>query len=425
MSEFLRSYRYKGRHRMPANEKRGGGFALERLNRHKQPNTLRKIGGGVLAALFVGTAMLQACSFDKSEQLTGGASIAAAEQPGSPLTEPGVRILPDQSPAELVDRLTGADQPNSTQFGVAGTDLGIPFTLENGSTGFLFGDTFSGRDPGSPDWRSNVMLRSNVTPGSNTPIVFDSAAGIAGPGMAPELLPSPHDTSGNSEWSAIPTDGISFPENANDPTKPKQIISYQSVKNWDKTGEEEWETGYAGLAVSYDGNHFERVGPIWENNNNDDPYQMISMQRDGDDVYVISTKAGRQDGPMMLRKVAADQIMNKDAYQNLGSLFEGKFGEPSLRKLKDGTWAMAYLNLDKGAIVTRFAESPTSDWSEEKTQITFDQLPNLYMGAIHPESTADNLTLIASSWVSPTNNDPGRYDVTQWHGKLYRAVQVS
>ena len=50
---------------------------------------------------------------------------------------------------------------------VGGTDLGIPYLLENNSVGFLFGDTFNTRwynDPPLPnDWRSPVMFGSRCT----------------------------------------------------------------------------------------------------------------------------------------------------------------------------------------------------------------------------------------------------------------------
>lgn len=44
-------------------------------------------------------------------------------------------------------RLTGEDLDTGHRWAVAGTDLGVPYTLENGAIGFLFGDTFSVQSP--------------------------------------------------------------------------------------------------------------------------------------------------------------------------------------------------------------------------------------------------------------------------------------
>ncbi|GAA2709602.1 hypothetical protein GCM10010429_24260 [Micromonospora olivasterospora] len=93
-------------------------------------------------------------------------------------------------------RLTGADLETNSRWQVAGTDLGIPYVLENGSIGYLFGDTFNTPWPERPplpnDWRSPVMLRSYLHPNSAGGIVFDSAARVAGNGRAPELMHNGH-----------------------------------------------------------------------------------------------------------------------------------------------------------------------------------------------------------------------------------------
>jgi hypothetical protein len=388
----------------------------------------RSVKIATVTSLVAAVALIQPLSIDNSK----GAARAASLDNLASLVGDFLNTAASSTPgvggsATLTARLTGVDMQNTTRFGVGGADLGIPFQLENGSVGFLFGDTFQGRDPGSQGWRSNVMLRSAVTPSASTAIAFDSAAGLAGDGFAPELITSPHDTSGQGEFSAIPNDGVSFPENV-DTGKPTQVVSYQSVRNWNNTGSQSWATNYSGLAVSYDGNTFQRVGTTWGNDGaNSDPFQMVSMQRDGDYVYLLSVKAGRQYGPMMLRRVASDRILDSSAYEcwngsdwggSCAPLLTGRFGEPSLRKLSDGTWTMAYLDLSIGSIVTRTATSPTGPWSNEKIQVTGLQLPALYGGFIHPYSTADNLTLIVSSWVGATATNPGRYDTNQFNGTL-------
>lgn len=326
--------------------------------------------------------------------------------------------------ASEVARLTGSDMDTCSNWHVCATDLMIPYTLENGSVGFLGGDTFEGPAPGGPNWRSPVMLRSNVTPSATQPIVFDSAAGVLGHGVAPELIDNAHNTSGHGEFTVIPTDGISFPETGD------QIISYMSIRSWDAKGDAGWQTNSAGLAWSPDGNNFYRMGPVWENNAaNTDPYQMWSMQRAGDYVYIVSVAAGRQTGPMMLRRVPWNSMLDGNTYQcwngsdwggECAPIMYGHFGEPSFRLLSDGTWVLSYLDLggDKPQIVTQTATNPVGPWSDKKVQVTWDQFPFLYGGYVHSRSTASDLTLIVSTWRQPDSGLFPRYDVTQFHGSL-------
>lgn len=329
------------------------------------------------------------------------------------------------SPLPLT-RVTGADMPQTTRFGVYGTDLGIPFLLANGSIGYLFGDTFTSANAddihGGQDWRSPVLLRSNQMPEVERPIEFDSAAGLAGSGIAPEIMPNGHRTGG--EFTVIPTDAISFPETGD------TIVSYMSINDWSTdTDNPAWTTNHAGLAWSPDGNRFYRIGPIWrETPERDSLFQVWSMQRDGDFVYVASVQAGRRpstDGRMVLMRVPWDRMLDPAAYHcwdgsawsdSCAPILHGGFGEPSLRLLQGGTWAMSYLDTtqpDRTQIVTRYASAPMGPWSDPKVQVTWNQLPRLYGGFIHPWSTKDRLILMVS-----THQPHARYDVSVFIGKL-------
>ncbi|KAK2757033.1 hypothetical protein FQN54_005002 [Arachnomyces sp. PD_36] len=344
---------------------------------------------------------------------------------------PVAGVLAQGSASVYKKRLTGEDLDTGARWGVAGTDLGIPYVLENGSIGYLFGDTFSTQWPDDGNgWRSPVLLRSNVHPGEPDGVIFDSAAGIAGDGLAPEIMYNGHTTddgAGNFEYSVIPNDGISFPETG------QQIISYMSILSWDP-----WSTNYAGLAISDDGNTYKRLTSVfWNDADNLDPFQMWTMQRDGDYVYIFSVRAGRQDGPMMLRRVKWDQMVDVEAYESWGEngedgklawgetatpLFEGIIGEPSVRKLDDGTWAMVYLDLGvtPNAIVSRTAEGPTKKWSEPKVQITSVDEPNLYGGFIHPWSTSKegDLHTMVSRWSRDESGHTTHYHMSQYVGTL-------
>jgi hypothetical protein len=348
------------------------------------------------------------------------------------------RLVSPAGAAVWRKRLTGADLDTFHRWRVAGTDLGIPYVLENGSIGYLFGDTFDTPWPEGPplpnDWRSPVLLRSNVHPGAPGGIVFDSAALVGGDGRAPELVANGHNGPGpDGPWevTVIPNDGIAFPETG------RQVISYMSIRDWRSAGPAgpQWRTNHAGLAYSDDGNHFVRTGVRWRNDDaNTDPYQMWTMQRDGDHVYVFSVRAGRQDGPMALRRVPWDRILEPAAYEGWGRegggdwrwgptcspLLTGRFGEPSVRRLEDGTWAMSYLEAGLGLIVTRTAPAPTGPWTEPRSQAVWWFEPGLYGGFIHPWSTTGRggLHLLVSKWTRGLDGRSTAYHVSQFAGTL-------
>jgi len=334
-------------------------------------------------------------------------------------------------------RLTGCDLDTFHRWQVGGTDLGIPYVLENGSIGYLFGDTFNTPFPEGPplpnDWRSPVMLRSNVHPGASGGVVFDSAARVGGDGRAPELMHNGHNGIGiDGVWevTVIPNDGISFPETG------RQLISYMSIQNWSSAGPNgpHWKSNYAGLAYSDNGNDFYRTGLKWWNNdNNTDPFQMWTMQREGDWVYVFSVRSGRQDGPMMLRRVPWERMFDPGAYQGWGwngsnwgwgrpctGILNGRFGEPSVRRLGDGTWVMSYLNAAIGCIVTRTASGPDRVWSNERIQVGFWQEPGLYGGFVHPWSSrnTNDLHLMVSKWARGGDGRSTSYHVSQYVGSI-------
>lgn len=305
--------------------------------------------------------------------------------------------------APILTRFTGPGT-STNKFGANG-DLGILFFREDCSIGSLFGDSWPGSKPGDGPRRAPVLLRSNSPPGQ--PPIFDSAAGLNGSGLAPSLLPTD-----GCDYGPIPTDGISFPEDG------QEVISYMCVNSWSQSGPE-WATSYSGLAISHDGNHFERYGPTFQNGpDNTNPFEVMSMQRAGDYVYVVSVRAGRQPGPMMLQRVLWNGLQDQSAWQcwdgsNSWSptfqnpsackpVLDGEaFGEPSLRLLSDNTWALSYLKKDPlngPMIVTRTSSSPAGPWTQEKIQRTWTQNPRLYGGYIDPRSTKTVAWLMVSIW---------------------------
>lgn len=359
-------------------------------------------------------------------------TLADSEVPSTielgPPVEASAPLLPEYKEERVaplqtgpLTRDTGIDLQSCANFLVCGTDLGNPFLLPNGSVGYLFGDTFAvagphipDLKPGSDEWRSPVMLRSNELPIAGKAINFDSAANLpntcgantnGNQCMAPEFIYNAHRD--GYEVSVLPNDAVSLPNG-------DIIASYMSIGGGMTDDNPTWQTNYSGLAISHDGNTFRRLPvepgqPIWENTSaNDDPFQMWSMQLDGDYVYAATVRAGRQPGPMMLLRVPWNQITKKGSYECWnGSGWGGechpilpdtKYGEPSLRKLKDGAWVLSYVDFQGANLVTRTAPSPEGPWSDPKVQLTWQQLPALYGGFIHPYSTSSNLILMVSTW---------------------------
>jgi hypothetical protein len=376
---------------------------------------LGRVIGGVAV-----TAVLVAPALQSSSE-----SVTLPYNPGIIYEPESKPIIEQSSLPPIYDKLTrltrdtGMDSQPCFDFDVCGTDLGRAFLLPpdqygNRRVGQLFGDTFKVKGPFLKDedipatgdqYRAQVMLRSSMMPVEGQPIIFDGAAGLEGneKGTAPEFL---------GQWHILMNDGVSLPDG-------RVVVSYQHTVEVEDPDDHTWHTDRSSLAVSYDGgNHFDLTGPDWENDaENDDPYQMWSMQLDGDYVYIVSVRAGRKPGPMMLFRVPWDQMMNTSLYKYWNGeewgekseakpLKNGHFGEPSLRKLSDGTWVLSYADyIGYPKIVTQTIDTtddsttgPEGPWTDPKIQLTAKQLPNLYDGSVHPYSTKDNLILMISTW---------------------------
>ncbi|TDC34672.1 DUF4185 domain-containing protein [Kribbella albertanoniae] len=364
-------------------------------------------------------------------ELRRRAFLATMAGVGVAVAAPGVARA--QGAAAWRKRLTGTDLDTASRWQVAGTELGIPYAFANGSVGYLFGHTFSAARPESgAGWRSPVILKSTVHPAAKDGLVFNGAIGLRGNGLAPAVMHSGQNGLGiDGVWevAAVPTDGISFPEDGH------QLISYSSVEHRAPGPRNSlWKTNYSGLAYSDNGKDFVRTNLKWWNNaDNSDPYQLWTMQRDGDWVYVFSVAAGRQDGGMMLRRVRWDRMLHPAEYEGWGwngrnwywnractPILTGRFGEPSVRRLSDGTWVMSYLNAATNTIVTRTAAGPNCTWSAERAQVTWAQEPGLYGGFIHPWSSSkpNELHLLVSTWRRTLAGRTTAYHVSQYVGTV-------
>ena len=299
--------------------------------------------------------------------------------------------------------------PNNTavKWNVGGTDLGIVWEMEPGNYGIFFGDTF-GRDfkpdqtnpgPNGGTWRSNVLAFSNDKI-LDDGLSFSSMA-TDGRGDAREIIYGGKDSSGDGDWTSIPTAAI----RANG----ADYVHYFNIKNW--TG---WITNYSGLYKSIDN------GQIWERCE-DVTFSTWShfgqggyFKKDGY-VYMIGTETGRDSNAYLSRFLESDiERMDQYEYWNSTSgewikgdenmatiLIEDKVGELSfIYNETHEKWIIAYFNDDRYNITMRLAGEITGPWSESYELAAGKDYPQLYGSFFHPLSVeGDNLYFLMSMWM--------------------------
>ena len=299
--------------------------------------------------------------------------------------------------------------PNNTatKWNVGGTDLGIIWEMQPGKYGIFFGDTFgydfkpnpANPGPNGGSWRSNVLAFSednDLEDGlSFSNMVTDDK------GYAREIIYGGKDSSGNGDWTSIPTAAIRA--NGID------YVHYFNMRNW--TG---WVTNYSGIYKSADN------GLTWAKCK-DITFSSYSFfgqvgyfKKDGY-VYMIGTQTGRDSNAKLARFHETD-IENKTAYEYWNAstnqwikgneneatvLIEDKVGELSfIYNETHKKWIIAYFNADRYNITMRTAEDITGPWSEPYELANGREYAQLYGSYIHPLSvTGDNLYFTMSMWM--------------------------
>lgn len=319
-------------------------------------------------------------------------------------------------------------------FSVCATDLGIAYVRADGSTGYVFGDSFDVGFAG-PNWRSPVILYGGSSP---YPVVnFTQAYG--GYGVS-QVIRYQHNSNNGGGWEGtrIPNDAIVI--------NGLTYLHAVSVNNWSPP-------------AGSDGSNFSQVVRFDENHDTVAPVEVLhfagdtqgrAMSEDGvwtfggwqnGHLYIFSKRWGRgNSGEVYLSRCT--NIEDLGTYEHWAFVNGGwswnstavpctrlfgasNIGELSVRLLGD-TWVMSYLDLPAGGIVTRRASAPDGVWSDPKVQVYGSRpwwywlvgkggpvWPQCYGGYIHPRSTADNLTLLISQWNTSTNNP---YHVIQFDG---------
>lgn len=326
---------------------------------------------------------------------TGGADGEGGEGPGGP------------SATSKVCDLTGPGT-SAKQFGVGGTDLGIPVRQPNGKIAYIFGDTFEIDGVGGPGWRSPVLLRSEGGYPEDC-IQFTSAAGG---GYAKQILAYEHNAQ-HSTW--LPSDAITIGN--------RMYLHFMVNQGF---GNVIW----TGIAYSDDnGENWTTSNTTWAGTENASLRQLWTWER-GEDGYVYTlSSAFSRDRGIILHRVPEGQLLDKAAYEPWGykdgqwgwgnpatEVLTGKFGEMSLRRVEN-KWVLSWFNAEDYDITVKVFDSPTSnlytattykpikggDWCCEDEQT----VAQLYGGYIHPDSTLHDLQLIVSQW-NTTDNWPYR-----------------
>ena len=317
------------------------------------------------------------------------------------------------SKAERIARITGSTLdgetfPNSNNTAkdnnIGGTDLGIIWEMNNGEYGVLFGDTY-GKDhfgadgPTGVDWRCNVLLfskDSNPADGFTFSGMVSDSSGT----FAREIIYGAKDTSGNGDWTSIPTGAVS--------ANGKEYIHYMNIKEW--IG---WETNYSGMYRSSDnGRNWEKCESV--HFGADSNFGQAGYYKKDGYVYMIGTETGRHSRPRLARFEEEDiEDCRKYEYWNSGeskwiagdeekatNLFDDTTGELSfIYHTKTGKWILTYFCEDRYSISVRYAEEITGPWSEPQILATGMDFPQLYGSYIHPSSAdADHLYFLMSMW---------------------------
>jgi len=315
-------------------------------------------------------------------------------------------VDPPDDPLAMTRKIRDLTGPGTSakQWGVGGTDLGIPVRQPDGQIAYIFGDTFENDGVGGPGWRSPVLLRSEPG-GLEAGIEFTGAAGGA---YAKQILDYEHNEI-HSTW--LPTDAITIGD--------RMYLHYMVNKG---LGNVIWSE----IAYSDDnGESWVSSGTSWAGDENFSLRQLWTWERGGDGyVYTLSTSFTRDRG-IILHRVPEGELLEKAAYEPWGfadgawawgkpatEVLTGKFGELCLRRVED-KWVLAWFNAGDYDITIKVFDSPTSNlyrattykpikggaWGfEDDTTVA-----QLYGGYIHPDSTLHNLHLIVSQWNTETN----------------------
>ena len=302
-----------------------------------------------------------------------------------------------------VKDLVGTQTP--VQFGIGGTDLGIPARCPDGRTLYVFGDTFGDANM-SENWRAPVALYSDTTDLA-AGVTFNGAVGGA---VATQLLDYAHNQAGIS--TILPSDVITIGATM----YMHVIVNGPSFTNVMRT--EVWRSDDSGAS-------WQDTGVKFPGDKDGGYFQLITWgQGNNGYVYIFATGFQRDKG-IVLYRVPETLLGDANAYEPWGwngqwawgnpasVVADGRWGEMCLRPL-GGKWLLVWFNAADYRIDAMVLNTPLDDlyvapkktiihggaWGQEDAT----HVAQLYGGYIIPGSTLDDIHLSVSQWNTSTNS---------------------
>ena len=318
---------------------------------------------------------------------------------------------------------------DTTKWGVAGTDLGVPFYDPELERLYVsFGDTFSIAPMGGTQDSNATLYTDN----------FYFSEGIQWQGVLPgqngaklQVTPkAPAGTTSNKVSTTIPTGAIVLDG--------AYYLFYMEVDSFDSTGE--WGVYANRVMKSTDqGQTWTRVQTLeWISMNPDDSTgiapgfaQIFPMEADDGYVYIYGIPSGRSGG-VQLGRVKKENFENFEEYEYYRSKDEDgtvdwRKGTNGLKSIKNYTpsyivspscgelcvtynpylqrYTMFYL-MNNSSIVMRRSVTPWGDWSSPDTITNQGKIVGLYGAFTHPVmSTNDGkrIYMLVSQWTPVYN----------------------
>jgi hypothetical protein len=338
--------------------------------------------------------------------------------------------------AKKISRVTGKTLENETipnpnqshtNYGLTATDLGIVWDATTDPNDkkvmIAFGDSYDegwgGFGGGGTGWRGNLLALSKDTDLSDGLTFSSMIADPAKPNYAKEIIYSAHITDGKSDFTAIPTAGITVDN--------RHYIHYMQIRNWGANGR--WNTNFSEIAYSDDeGQNWTKSGVKWDAKSK---FAQAAYVKDGGFVYMFGTPAGRFDSAYLARVAEAD-MLDKAKYEYWNGSGWTQNDEAAAVAVIDvpvselsvaynsyyKKWIMVYLNENRYAMVMRSSSSLTEGWSAETEIATGAEFPGLYGGFIHPwTNDGKDLYFLMSEW--------GPYNVVLMHATLEKGTPVA
>lgn len=307
--------------------------------------------------------------------------------------------------------LTG--RTHTGEFGIGGTDLGIVVTMPNGELLCVFGDTFEQDTVGGPGWRSPVGLVGYLD--EDRVIQWTRASGN-NPDYAQKFWGY---YQGGVEFSTVlPSDAVVVGNTI-----------YLHVMVNKGLGNVVWTEIWRSVDNARSWQHLYKI----DHREDAGHAQLWTWDYSPEENYIYAYTTGFQRNKgLVMRRIRADQIHRKESWEKWGwngsawgwrdftsVIYDAqKFGEMSLRRMREGLWVLVNFNSTGYRIDARVMTHPTANlhttpihtivdggaWGREDHQ--GGRVAQLYGAYTVPGSevgVTDGFDIVISQWNTGTN----------------------